>query len=228
MLTIREKRSAIAKADAPVIRDVAFARDVLEGLTSEPKHLHSKYFYDKEGDQLFQQIMSCEEYYPFQCELEIFTQQTDVLAQIITKADARFDLIELGAGDCTKTSYLLTRLVNIGADFTYLPIDISENIIDYLNDNLPLNIPGLQVNGLNGDYFEMLAQACKHSDRRKSSTVPGIEHRKHVSRRCRRLCSRVEKPAEARRSGHYWHRSEKTSRRDTGCIQRQGEDHQGV
>jgi len=48
-----------------------------------------------------------------------------------------------------------------------LPIDISANVISYLNDTLPITLPGLQVAGLNGDYFDMLKKAASISDRRK-------------------------------------------------------------
>ncbi|WPU94791.1 L-histidine N(alpha)-methyltransferase [Mucilaginibacter sabulilitoris] len=167
MLAIKQKRPRIIKTETPVIRDVAFYQDVVNGLTSEPKQLQSKYFYDKEGDRLFQQIMNCSEYYPFQCELEIFSQQTEMLANVIAKAGATADLIELGAGDCTKTRYLLAELVKMDTDFTYLPIDISENIIDFLNAQLPLDIPGLKVNGITGDYLQMLGRAADHSDNKK-------------------------------------------------------------
>ena len=40
-----------------------FAKDVFKGLTSSPKYLNSKYFYDKNGDILFQEIMGLGEYY---------------------------------------------------------------------------------------------------------------------------------------------------------------------
>lgn len=46
-----------------------FLADVLEGLSSNPKKLHSKYFYDEAGDRLFQQIMNMPEYYLTDCEL---------------------------------------------------------------------------------------------------------------------------------------------------------------
>ena len=53
-----------------------FFHDVLKGLSAPAKYLDSKYFYDKEGDRLFEQIMECEEYYLTNCELEIFSQQS--------------------------------------------------------------------------------------------------------------------------------------------------------
>ncbi len=55
-----------------------FYNDVIKGLQSTPKKLQSKYFYDGEGDVLFQKIMECPEYYLTNCEMEIFSQQTSV------------------------------------------------------------------------------------------------------------------------------------------------------
>lgn len=144
-----------------------FYNDVITGLRAQPKHLSSKYFYDAVGDKLFQDLMNCEEYYPTNCELEIFAQQTADMAKAIMDNGSPFDLIELGAGDALKSSYLLKYLLQQKVDFNYLPIDISDNIISYLNMTLPVLMPGLQVTGLNGDYFDMLETANKASDRRK-------------------------------------------------------------
>lgn len=144
-----------------------FSGEILTGLRTDAKYLPSKYFYDNEGDQLFQEIMNCEEYYPFNCELEIFKGQTQALAHTVMEQGNGFDLIELGAGDCTKSKYLLEYLVAKGAEFAYMPIDISANIIDYLELQLPLEIPGLQVTGLKGEYFNMLEKATKNTKRRK-------------------------------------------------------------
>jgi L-histidine N-alpha-methyltransferase len=144
-----------------------FYRDVIAGLTSEPKRLDSKYFYDANGDKIFQELMNCPEYYPTDCEMEIFTSQTaEICKALIADGDA-FDLIELGAGDATKSSYLLKYLIDQKADFTYLPIDISDNVISYLNITLPVTLPGIKITGLNGEYFDMLKKAASISDRRK-------------------------------------------------------------
>jgi L-histidine Nalpha-methyltransferase len=145
----------------------AFYKEVITGLRSVPKRLSSKYFYDAKGDKIFQEIMNCREYYPTRCELEIFSQKTAELGEALIAGGDAFDLIELGAGDATKSSHLLKYLLDQKADFTYLPIDISENVISYLDTNLPLKLPGLDIHGLNGEYFDMLKQAAKLSDRRK-------------------------------------------------------------
>ncbi len=144
-----------------------FYNDVIRGLTSTPKRLQSKYFYDETGDALFQQIMNSEEYYLTNCELEIFSQQTPVLAQTLLEKYKDFDVVELGAGDATKTVHLLQYLVETGARFTYYPVDISGNVIRYLEKELPEKIEGISVTGLQGEYFDMIKQANQLSDKRK-------------------------------------------------------------
>ncbi|MEO5910024.1 MAG: L-histidine N(alpha)-methyltransferase [Pelobium sp.] len=144
-----------------------FLQEVLEGLSATPKHLHAKYFYDESGDKIFQQIMASEEYYLTDCEMEIFTQQTVEIAKALKNGFNSFDLVELGAGDATKSSHLLKQLVKEGVDFNYFPIDISSNVIHHLEQELPKEIPGLNIKGFNGEYFEMLEKANSFSSRRK-------------------------------------------------------------
>ncbi|WP_134088730.1 L-histidine N(alpha)-methyltransferase [Olivibacter sp. XZL3] len=143
-----------------------FCKDVMEGLQSTPKHLDSKYFYDAKGDQLFLEIMNCPEYYLTNAELEIFSEKTHELVETIAQGD-RFDLIELGAGDAMKSTYLLQALLEQQIDFHYVPIDISRNVIDNLSKRLPKVLPSLQITGLNGEYFDMLEQATSLSPNRK-------------------------------------------------------------
>ena len=144
-----------------------FRFDVLEGLGSKPKKLHSKYFYDKIGDRLFQQIMAMPEYYLTNCEMDIFQNKTSDLAKTILKNDTPFDLIELGAGDGTKSAFLLQHLLNQKADFNYMPIDISPNILTVLEGKLKTDLPELTIISLEGEYFKMLEKAAHLSSRRK-------------------------------------------------------------
>jgi L-histidine Nalpha-methyltransferase len=155
---------------SPIIRsskETAFYDDVIHGLRSVPKRLHSKYFYDAVGDKLFQDLMNCKEYYPTRCELEIFSKKTADIGRALIGGGDGFDLIELGAGDAMKSTFLLKYLLEQKAGFTYLPIDISANVISYLNAALPATLPGLKITGLNGDYFDMLEKAASLSNKRK-------------------------------------------------------------
>ena len=143
----------------------AFAADTLRGLSAAPKRLFSKYFYDEKGDALFQQIMAMPEYYLTDCEFEIFKNQgTEILDSVNEDA---FDLLELGAGDGTKTKILLEKLLAARVDFRYLPIDISENALKGLQKNLTAALPALDMETLQGDYFRILDDLKSIGSRRK-------------------------------------------------------------
>src|SRR5258708_7477086 len=146
---------------------ISFYEDVVRGLSATPKFLQSRYFYDAAGDKLFQDIMDTPEYYPTDCEMEIFSGKTAGLAKELVAGGDGFDLIELGAGDASKSLHLLEYLMNVKENFRYLPIDISGNIIAYLDLTLPVSLPGIRVEGLHGEYFDMLKKAAGLSSRRK-------------------------------------------------------------
>jgi L-histidine Nalpha-methyltransferase len=154
----------------PLSRDTFF-KDILTGLMATPKHLSSKYFYDAVGDELFKEIMASPEYYLTDCELEIMETRSSDIVQAIRSASggfaSGFDLIELGPGDATKTIYLLKELMDHHMDFTYYPVDISGHVIQSLERTLPHYLPGLQMNGLHGEYIDMLQEAGELSRRPK-------------------------------------------------------------
>ena len=144
-----------------------FKNDIYEGLKSKPKSLPSKYFYDEKGDILFQKIMACDDYYLTNADNEIFAEQTKALAKTLIENNEPFDVLELGAGDATKSTYLLQEWQNSGADFTYYPIDISSSMISYLETEMPKRIPNLKVHGLSGEYLEQVQEAHRISKRKK-------------------------------------------------------------
>jgi L-histidine N-alpha-methyltransferase len=75
--------------------ETQFSTDVATGLSQSPKHLPSKYFYDKRGDELFMQIMALPEYYLTRAEMEIFTQKTDeMIALLGVNKSVFFELVE--------------------------------------------------------------------------------------------------------------------------------------
>ncbi len=151
----------------------AFLAEVLEGLGGEPKRLSSKYFYDAKGDRIFQQIMSCPEYYLTRCEDEIIRAHAGALTALFLKEGPVLDVVELGAGDASKSTHLLRSIIGAGADATYYPIDISENVIRQLEAHLPVAIPGLKMKGLNGEYIPMLKACYERSPRRKAILFMG-------------------------------------------------------
>ena len=149
-----------------------FAKDVQEGLTAFPKYLSSKYIYDKKGDKLFQDIMNLPDYYLTNCEFNILQKHTQAIADYFA-SDNGFDLIELGAGDGKKTKILLRHLANHQIDFKYLPVDISQNILDRLEDSLKSEIPSVDVETLQGTYFNVLQSLKDYNKRKKAIMVLG-------------------------------------------------------
>lgn len=144
-----------------------FAEDVLSGLSSTPKTLSSKYFYDDEGSRIFREIMTLPEYYLTRAELGIFTEQTDAICDAFTDGADAIDLTELGAGDGSKTAVLIQHFLNRGTDFTYSPIDISQEANDSLVKVFHSRFPELRIEPHTGDYFKVLSSLKNGGGRRK-------------------------------------------------------------
>ena len=138
----------------------AFAEDVLKGLTDGKKHLSSRYFYDDEGSHIFQQIMEMPEYYPTNCEFEILSEQSGKILEQL-KFEGKFNIVEFGSGDGVKTKQLLKTFLDKKADFTYVPIDISEEAILILEENIRASLPEIKMNSKVGDYFDILKDISK-------------------------------------------------------------------
>lgn len=135
-----------------------FEKDILEGLETTPKKLSSKYFYDDEGSKLFQVIMNLPEYYLTRSEYEVFESYKKNLYKQFSKDIKSFNLVELGAGDGLKTQVLLSYFVEKTIPFTYLPIDISAEALHQLKKRFNKTIPSLNFEGIEGEYFDALAQ----------------------------------------------------------------------
>ncbi len=144
-----------------------FAEDVITGLTSTPKHLSSRYFYDDEGSRLFMEIMKLPEYYPTRAELKIFTEQADAIYEAFTDGADALDLIELGAGDGAKTAVLIDHFLAQDLELTYSPIDISKEANDALESRFHAKFPGLKIAPHTGDYFKVLGSLKNSRSRRK-------------------------------------------------------------
>jgi L-histidine N-alpha-methyltransferase len=99
--------------------------------------------------------------------MQVFETQTDEILHAFANGDGRFDLIELGAGDGTKTAVLIDHFLKHNADITYSPIDISQEALDALTSTFNSRFPSLKMTALTGDYFNILRSLSDLSDRRK-------------------------------------------------------------
>lgn len=151
----------------PIKFETQFAADVFHGLTSYPKKISSKYFYDEKGDELFQQIMDLPEYYLTGKEFDIISHFKKDIAEAF-KSEEGFDLIELGAGDGKKTKLLLRHFTEERLKFKYLPVDISENVLNQLSASLKAEIPQLNVEPQQGTYAQVLEKLRDYRHRKKA------------------------------------------------------------
>lgn len=142
-----------------------FAQDVIEGLTATPKKLPSKYFYDEKGDRLFQQIMNLDEYYLTKSEYAILDTYKGQLLSLFSDQTDKFNVVEFGAGDGYKTKVLLKHFLQEKANFKYVPIDISGNVLRILESSLKEEMPSLEVNYIEDHYFKALKKLEKNGTR---------------------------------------------------------------
>ncbi|MEV7024424.1 L-histidine N(alpha)-methyltransferase [Kitasatospora sp. NPDC093558] len=130
----------------------ALRHDVQHGLTSEPKWLPPKWFYDAHGSDLFEEITRLPEYYPTRAERAILTARAGEIAAA-TKART---LVELGSGSSEKTRLLLDALSDLGTLRTYVPVDVSESALTSAGEALAADYPGLAVHGVLADFTARL------------------------------------------------------------------------
>lgn len=130
----------------------ALRSDARVGLTSTPKDLPPKWFYDAAGSGLYELITKLPEYYPFNAEREILRTRADEIAAA-SKAES---LVELGSGSSEKTRWLLTALSKAGTLRRYLPLDVSESALREAIASLNVDYPDLPVHGIVGDFTRHL------------------------------------------------------------------------
>jgi dimethylhistidine N-methyltransferase len=137
--------AALAKADRFDEQTSAFAQDVIEGLSQQPKRLSPKYFYDVTGSELFEQITRLPEYYPTRTELKILRERGPDIKATLPKNAA---LVEFGAGATTKVRLLLEQ-----CEFAaYVPVDISGDFLNAQARALREDFPQLNVYPVTADF----------------------------------------------------------------------------
>ena len=128
--------------------DVLAGQDVIEGLSSRPKSLPPKYFYDQKGSQLFDQICQLPEYYPTRIETAILKRCGSAIAQITGPCE----IVELGSGSATKTRILLNAYEAVDYPLRYIPVDVSSSALSESSELLLQEYPTLSIYGLVSTY----------------------------------------------------------------------------
>jgi L-histidine N-alpha-methyltransferase len=146
----------------------ALAADVRRGLTSSPKWLPPKWFYDERGSQLFEEITRLPEYYPTRREREILDARAREIASV-SRADT---LVELGSGTSEKTRLLLDALRDAGTLERFVPFDVSETTLRGAAEAIAREYAGVAVHAVVGDFEHHLTR-IPHDGRRLVAFLGG-------------------------------------------------------
>jgi L-histidine Nalpha-methyltransferase len=129
-------------------------RDVREGLTTRPRQLPPKYFYDESGSRLFDEITRLPEYYPTRVERSLLEARASVIIGIANPAT----LVELGAGSSDKTRLLLEEMLRRTASgATYVPVDVSADFLETSAAQLRMEYPSLVTLPVAADFSAYFA-----------------------------------------------------------------------
>ncbi|NKQ12094.1 L-histidine N(alpha)-methyltransferase [Stutzerimonas zhaodongensis] len=123
--------------------------ETLRGFAATPKWASPKFFYDRRGSELFEQITEQPEYYPTRTEIAILAQAASEIAEI---AGPDADLIEFGSGASRKVRLLLEAM----RPTSYLGIDISDDFLRSSTQRLAADYPWLDVHALCADFCDQL------------------------------------------------------------------------
>ncbi len=127
-----------------------FLGEVIEGLQTTPKTLPCKYFYDREGSLLFDQITQLDEYYPTRTEVAILTENMAAIARHI---GPRARVVEYGSGNGSKTHLLLDHLDQPTA---YVPVEISRRHLLESAQQLQASFPRIEVLPVCADFTQAI------------------------------------------------------------------------
>jgi dimethylhistidine N-methyltransferase len=161
----RQAKRGLAERQA---KDSVFLNDVRCGLSAVPPRLPCKYFYDRLGSQLFDQICGLKEYYPARAELQIMQDCGPQMAAVL---GPRVMLIEYGSGSSVKTRVLLDQLVTLAA---YVPVDISCEHLRETARDLSGDYPHLEILPVCQDFTgDFALPDCTAEPRRRVIYFPG-------------------------------------------------------
>ncbi|RJG08828.1 L-histidine N(alpha)-methyltransferase [Pseudomonas cavernicola] len=125
--------------------NASLREETLAGFAGDPKWASPKFFYDRRGSELFEQICQQPEYYPTRTEELILRLAARQIAEI---AGPQASLLELGSGASRKVRLLLEAL----HPASYLGIDISRDFLLSSTRRLAADYPWLEVHAACADF----------------------------------------------------------------------------
>lgn len=140
--------------------DPAFRADVIAGLSGQRKAIPARWFYDRRGSELFEEITDLPEYYPTRTERALLEIHSFDVAKLAGPGRA---VVEFGSGSSAKTPLLLAAV----HPSSYVPIDISGDFLRESAAVLAQRFPGLPVHPIEADFMHpiVLPEAIGHAPR---------------------------------------------------------------
>lgn len=138
-------------------------KDLKSGLESQPKSIPGYFIYDKRGSKLFDRICNLPEYYLTRAELNILRNFVD---EIIEPYKGHDILVELGSGNLSKTDLLLKAFLKYRWKISFVPIDISGEVLRESSRRLYKAFPGIDVTAFCGEYFDCLKHLGRFGGRK--------------------------------------------------------------
>lgn len=138
----------------PTLRELPFCAVVADGLSAPRKWLPCRFFYDRIGSELFEQICDLPEYYLTRTERSILERDAD---EIVAAAGDRVSLVEFGSGSSIKTRLLIEAALRRQGALHYSPIDISADFLKASSLSLLDDFSGLDITAIAAEYFDGVA-----------------------------------------------------------------------
>ena len=127
-----------------------FERELIAALSTRPRSVSPKFFYDAAGSRLFDRICDLPEYYPTRTEFGLLA---DHGPDMVSHFGDAADLVEFGAGSLTKVRLLLDAWERPGR---FIPVDISAEHLQQSAAQLRAEYPGLEVLPVAADFTRPL------------------------------------------------------------------------
>src|SRR6056297_1521549 len=158
LLDSNEKDTSLIETDQ--LQPTEDVNELIKGLRSPKKYISSRFFYDRRGSELFEQITALPEYYPYKTEKKLLLEHA---AELLS--DKKYtNIIELGSGDCSKVSILLDAInPQLISKYSYFPVDISDSALQKSASILSEQYKELIIKPIVADFM-------KHFD-----LLPGID-----------------------------------------------------
>ena len=144
----------------PLDHRASLEKDIMTGMTANPKWFPTKYMYDEEGAALFEKMSKEPNYYIYHAETEILHKHAKEIIEFVRPQE----MVELGSGASTKTRILIEAMQSIGC-YKYVPLEISEKILCHSVEQLTAEYPWLRVDGYIGDFNTDLPRLIKSGRR---------------------------------------------------------------